>query len=626
MVLMENSSPRSANLTELLGRQCSMVIQGVLFAYELRNYVTAFVNLHLTLGVAMNRAHVKAVFRMVELMKAIEQTFHRRSMFIADMLGHVTQSLTFGVLQILTVVSQRVQSDKKYSAKNLDVLAALNLLQTMVHGPATALRRLAFDLGLGVATQSKVFAPPELERLQSLHLKIAAVATLRQSIREACDTSFFFWHTNLVPLYLQDLYENPSEAHRLHYLFGALRDIEPLVKRSQTICSDQVATQFEAEIIDALQDNIVRKLCGDIETDLRLQVHTGVIATPDRNPFKIGLKDLTHFLVVSPIRFFGKVIDIKTLVTHYLDTTFYNLTTVALHDWKSYGLMRNLATQKYGLNMQDSYLPSQQLEQGLDVLMIMRNIHVFVRGYSYNLNNQIFVEKKSNNKFLNTINIRHVANSIRTHGTGIMNTTVNFTYQFLAKKFFMFSQFLFDDHIKSRLLKDVRYFREIREKTDQRYPYDRAEKFTKIIRKLGTNAAGATYAAAFVSCLSVHCHPGHMLAVCMFANLTATWHTWPPAELLPGHKCRLRSLAMTCKVAQYARQHTCTLPLASPQEGITNCDSPFRRPLQLSGPIPRARHADWQRYGIHPYDSQRRPQHVQQGNPLRAGSGGYCLI
>lgn len=89
--------------------------------------------------------------------------------------------------------------------------------------------------------------------------------------------------------------------------------------------------------------------------------------------------------------------------------------------------------------------------QGLDVLEIMRNIHVFVSRYLYNLNNQvslvmshsylelkhfsalhivfafqqIFIEKASNNKHLNTINIRHIANSIRTHGTGIMNTTVS---------------------------------------------------------------------------------------------------------------------------------------------------------------------------------------------------------
>lgn len=63
------------------------------------------------------------------------------------------------------------------------------------------------------------------------------------------------------------------------------------------------------------------------------------------------------------------------------------------------------------------------------------------------------METASNNKHLNTINIRHIANSIRTHGSGIMNTTVNFTYQFLRKKFFIFSQFLYDEHIKARLIK-----------------------------------------------------------------------------------------------------------------------------------------------------------------------------
>ena len=36
----------------------------------------------------------------------------------------------------------------------------------------------------------------------------------------------------------------------------------------------------------------------------------------------------------------------------------------------------------------DDRLPSQTLEQGLDVLEIMRNIDVFVSRYLYNLNNQ----------------------------------------------------------------------------------------------------------------------------------------------------------------------------------------------------------------------------------------------
>lgn len=84
-----------------------------------------------------------------------------------------------------------------------------------------------------------------------------------------------------------------------------------------------------------------------------------------------------------------------------------------------------LAILQYGLDTVEDSLPMQTLEQGLDVLEIMRNIQIFVGKYLYNLNNQLFIEEKSNNKHLNTISICHVANSIRTHGIGIMNTTVS---------------------------------------------------------------------------------------------------------------------------------------------------------------------------------------------------------
>lgn len=55
-------------------------------------------------------------------------------------------------------------------------------------------------------------------------------------------------------------------------------------------------------------------------------------------------------------------------MTHYLDATFYNLTTVALHDWRTYGEMRNQAKQKYGLEMTEAHLPSQTLEQVVNTL------------------------------------------------------------------------------------------------------------------------------------------------------------------------------------------------------------------------------------------------------------------
>ena len=175
--------------------------------------------------------------------------------------------------------------------------------------------------------------------------------------------------------------------------------------------------------------NIVNRLAKDIETDLRLHIHSH-LKLDDRNPFKVGLKDRSPFLRTQPLRYFGRTLAIKGTsvrlgvgpgmgpgvgpgvgpgasagreagrgacgtgpgrrcapcsprqsprqsmdterVTHYLDQTFYNLTTVALHDWRTYAEMRNLAKEKYGIEMTEVHLPSGTLEQVRGTRMIVR--------------------------------------------------------------------------------------------------------------------------------------------------------------------------------------------------------------------------------------------------------------
>ena len=53
--------------------------------------------------------------------------------------------------------------------------------------------------------------------------------------------------------------------------------------------------------------------------------------------------------------------------------------------------MRNLAHEKFGLQLAEVHLPgNSHYSEGLDVLEIMRNIHIFVAKFNYNLNTQVF--------------------------------------------------------------------------------------------------------------------------------------------------------------------------------------------------------------------------------------------
>jgi WASH complex subunit 7 len=174
---------------------------------------------------------------------------------------------------------------------------------------------------------------------------------------------------------------------------------------------------------------------------------------------------------------------------------------VALHDWKTYADMKSLAEEKLGLKLMDNYLPMGSLDQGLDILQIMRNIHIFVNRFAYDMTMQQFIEYRPdrNSKHLNVIKIQSIAASIRQHGLGILNTTVNYTYQFLVKKFDIFSQFLFDEYIRSHLFREYRWYKKFKHSDEVRnvYPYDRAYKFTQDIRKLGISDTGKSFLDQF---------------------------------------------------------------------------------------------------------------------------------
>eukprot|EP01084_Bolivina_argentea_P225335 380825_1 len=211
-------------------------------------------------------------------------------------------------------------------------------------------------------------------------------------------------------------------------------------------------------------------------------------------------RDLGRFCLLKPFRILDLTLDIKKTVEHYIDKTFYNMATVALHAWEVYAEMRSLAVQKYNLELIENHIPSQShFSEGLDVLEIMRNIHVFVSQYTYNLNSQIFIERAFDQLHLNSINVQHVANSIKTHGPGIMPTTVNFAYQFCISKFLIFSEFLYDDHVKSKLIRDKRYFRDNKDQLNNKYPYEKAHNFVEFMRKLGCDNKGKSFIDHFRS-------------------------------------------------------------------------------------------------------------------------------
>lgn len=69
-------------------------------------------------------------------------------------------------------------------------------------------------------------------------------------------------------------------------------------------CEELTVTRFLGA------QHLLDRLCREIEKDLRLSVHTH-LKLDDRNPFRVGTKDLALFFSLHPIRFFDRFIDIR---------------------------------------------------------------------------------------------------------------------------------------------------------------------------------------------------------------------------------------------------------------------------------------------------------------------------
>ena len=508
--LVRTEVPSNHQLSpDILRRQSRALHRGLVLANSVNTEVTTLINLHLALEVGMSKKLFRGILTCFEIVKGIEAFYKRKEPVYAETLSLIAKVYQNDVTQLIQPMMTTLQarrSDAKARPKIMDVLAACDLMVRLLQSceSLSPTRAVVIELCSNVITSEKL-KQSDVQRLKFLLWQLNTQVDYQYKLRIACSTSYLYWHRAFLPFFFESIYAAPIHAPQLQYVINSYADGRMICQNKPHLPEDDESLEngYEDELYKSLLSAIVEPLCRDIDSNLRLRIHSVHLdhmrsPNPRENP---RFNARRHFLALPPLRVFKRSVSLKRQVEHYLDRTFYNLTTVALHDWKTYGEMSNLAKEVYGLDLNENHLPIGTLDQGLDILQVMRNIDVFVERYLYNLNEQVFVERSPERgaRHLNSINIHSISGSIRSHGPGIMNTTVNFVYQFLSQKFFIFSQFLADKYIKSHLSRERRWYKSHKEtdEVDGQYPFERAVKFNKDIKKLGVSDDGLTFIDQF---------------------------------------------------------------------------------------------------------------------------------
>lgn len=490
--------------------------EGLESTSRLHGILSVFLHLHTHVGKPVGKAQIMLICHASAMLKMAEKTFHKRSVVLIQVLPYLLSTVQSRMYAILEPLKRKLESELQLGMKKsfrflsakdseelkLDALAFVTIALHALDGPTSGQRISLLSFVFDYLHDSHELKGALSADLGVLFNLLETMFTFQDVFWDKCNCGFLLYSRKYVlSKYLGEVLTDVSSCHLLPYVLSAFQDGGRLVEGSGEEAVEAVERDQDAFVESVFHSDFIAPLGRIVENELRLHLLSERIEGMSKmNPLKDKVADLFAVLNLPPISIGGARVSIGDAVTHYLNQSFYNHTAIGLQNWKTYNEMICLAEKKYGLRLSEIHLPKQTLEQGLDVLDIMRDISHFVSSYSYNLHLQTFVERLAGSgerKHLNTISINHMANSIRVHGAGMINTTINYVYQYLTKKLGIVTTFLYDDHIRSRLKREVAFFHEHAKALDHCYPMDRASAFNKDIRKLGVTASGETYMDKF---------------------------------------------------------------------------------------------------------------------------------
>jgi WASH complex subunit 7 len=511
----------------LLQAKSNLLLHGLLLGTQIKTTCLTTLHLFLQLNQPFPKRVLYGIFMSIELLKVIQLAYQRRMLMISEHFHHIILNLGQQLTSILGPIKEKLDRrdplPSKLNNTKQDIHTSLTMFLDVVQNgcistptisnPNNPNVAILLQLGLPIA-QIRMLLKSNVEgQVDFILWKLITLHRFNSIIFEICNCSFIYWIANALGFILNDIFisqQASQHAARITYISLATRDCSNMLSQTTSIpvgfppnFSKNLVSLYQAEVRGYIRSQLILPIVRYIETDLRLHIHSVVLEQTQlvskHSHLATGTKnglDVKNFMLLSPFRLFDTLYCIKDQVERALDHSFYNHNTITLHDSKIYNDIKNLAINKFGLDLLPiTMLPtSSHFSESLDVLEIMRNIHIFVSRYNYNLHQQFFIEKSIDQKHLNIINIGHIATSIQTHGMGIMNTTVNFTYQFLVRKIVLIHEFLFDENIKSPLHREMRQWRLTgRKENNNQYPYNNALKLYKDIKRLGINQQGHSY-------------------------------------------------------------------------------------------------------------------------------------
>ena len=309
------------NTDQALDLRCSILLKGLSLAHRASTLTKMSLAMHTAMQVPLTKAALMDLSRLTELLKAIEFTLIRKDNAIAELMVHTMRVLYEAIYEVLRSVKKKLEvaaganskwsATKKDNAEANDVYSAVLVLEDLVRTSdiLTPSRRHAIQILTEIISVTPLMPSKDATRLVQLVKRLLALSAFTTEIKAACDTSFLYFHVDILRPVISSIYSTPKDANRLQYILAAFSDGIRMCEAVQHIEPAPYFMAYRSLLRDSIQVLVVRPLCRDIENNLRLHISSKNLAhMATMNPKEQSLVPLRPFLDAPPLHILGLVV------------------------------------------------------------------------------------------------------------------------------------------------------------------------------------------------------------------------------------------------------------------------------------------------------------------------------
>ena len=376
-----NEKEKESFITNQNLDRAKFLINGLALANYLNKIILYLLDAHILLEVSFTPSFFKPLIIGLELIKVIQTEFNRLIPLVSINLSLLNRSLLSQVQNILKLSLPKIQgkmikaTSKKLYYQFMNDITRIFLFNCQ--NSPSFIRRNICKLCYEMMVNKDVGILSENERkiISMTFWKLDIVNELSKQVKHSCDVSYVFFYQSFLEYSFKNIYQ--EYPRRLYFFIMAVNDMENPLYHIRYVENNgfELIKKHRNIIKKKFEKFFLKPLVEEIESDLRTQVHS--IRIKGLNNPNPSINNLAHFLSIENLPLFDVTINIKRYAEEYLNSMFYKMTTLNLNNWQTYQQMRVLAKTKYNLDLHEIFLPSQNLDQGKDILAIIRNFNYF---------------------------------------------------------------------------------------------------------------------------------------------------------------------------------------------------------------------------------------------------------